>query len=391
MEIFQPITYAKINFKNRILRAATAENMADESGKPTNDLLKYYQALAKGGVGGIVTGYIGISYDARPFQGNIPILDSDENMECLKPIVEKVHSYGTPIIAQLVHTGGQSGRKNAFAPSKVCDYRKAKEMSKKEIEQVIEEFAMAILRAKKAGFDGVELHCAHGFLLSEFFSPRTNKRKDEWGGNTQNRTRIAHAIITRARELVGDYPILAKINGFETLKGGVDAREGIEIAKKLEEYGFDGLEVSNGMLRAGMASVRGEVPTPMLFALEPRLKKTPNFAKPILSKIIKFAFPSPKPFAKYNLESAKMIKEQVNIPVITVGGIRELSDMKQIIQNKWADMISLSRPLIVEPNLVAKMQEGRSQKSRCIECNYCLIGSLYGPLRCYYGKTPQRA
>lgn len=167
--------------------------------------------------------------------------------------------------------------------------------------------------------------------------------------------------------------------------------EGIEIAKKLEEYGFDGLEVSNGMLKAGMVSICGNVPTPMLFALEPRLKKTPNFVKPILLKIIKFAFPSPKPFAKYNLESAKMIKEQVNIPVITVGGIRELSDMKQIIQNKWADMVSLARPFIIEPIFVNKLQEGKAVKSKCIQCNYCVIGTRSEPLRCYYGKTPQRA
>lgn len=388
MDIFQPITYAKITFKNRILRAATAEGMADESGKPTSGLLKMYEALAKGGVGGIITGEIAISQTAKPKNGKIPTLDSDESVECFKSIIEKVHSYGTPIIAQLVHNGGQSGREDAIAPSKVRDY-KAREMSEGEIKEVIEEFANAILRAKQAGFDGVELHCAHGFLLSEFFSPRTNKRKDEWGGNTHNRTRIAHSIIIRARELVGDYPILAKFNGFETLKGGIDTLEGIKIAKKLEEYGFDGLEISNGMIKAGMASIRGNVPSEMLFALDPKLKKLPNFAKSILSKIAKLTIPTPKPFGAYNLESAKRIKEQVKIPVIAVGGIRELSVMKQIIQNQEADMISLSRPLIIEPSLVKKMQEGRSEKSRCIECNFCLIGSLYQPLRCYYGKTPQ--
>lgn len=388
MEIFQPTTYAKITFKNHILRSATAENMADESGKPTNDLLKTYEALAKGGVGGIITGYIGISQSAKPSKGKIPTLDSDENMECFKIIVEKVHSYGTPIIAQLVHTGGQSEREDAIAPSKVRDY-KAREMSEKEIREVIEEFANAIFRAKQAGFDGVELHCAHGYLLSEFFSPRTNKRRDEWGGNTHNRTRIAHCIITRARELVGDFPILAKINGFETLKGGIEIFEGIKIAKKLEEYGFDALEISNGMIKAGMATIRRNVPAEMLFALDPKLKKLPNFAKSILSKIAKLAIPTPKPFEKFNLESAKRIKEQVKIPIIAVGGIRELSEMREIIQNQDADMISLSRPLIIEPSLVKKMQEGRSQKSKCIECNYCLIGSLYQPLRCYYGKTPQ--
>lgn len=390
MEIFQPITYAKITFKNRILRAATAECMADESGKPTQDLLKKYEQLAKGGVGGIITGEIAISSDAKPLHGLIPSLDCDENIASFLSITEKIHSYGVPIIAQLVHTGGQSERVDAVAPSKVSDY-KAREMSEEEILKVIEDFAQATLRAKKAGFDGVELHCAHGFLLSEFFSPRTNKRRDEWGGNTQNRTRIAHAIITRARELVGDYPILAKINGFETLKGGIDMLEGMEIAKKLEEYGCDGLEISNGMLKAGMATIRGNVPAEMLLATDAKLKKIPSFLKSLIAKLAKFAIPTPKPTQNYNLESAKMIKSQVKIPVIVVGGISEISVMREIISKQWADMISLSRPFIIEPNFVNKLQEGKAVKSKCIQCNYCVIGTRSEPLRCYYGKTPQRA
>lgn len=125
------------------------------------------------------------------------------------------------------------------------------------------------------------------------------------------------------------------------------------------------------------------------FALDAKLKKIPNFAKPLLSKVAKLAIPTPKPTQNYNLESVKMIKKQVNIPVIVVGGIRKLSEMKQMIENQWVDMISLSRPLIIEPSFVRKMQEGKSEESKCIECDYCLIGSLYMPLRCYYGKTPQ--
>lgn len=253
----------------------------------------------------------------------IPSLDCDENIVSFLSITEKMHSYGVPIIAQLVHTGGQSERVDAVAPSKVSDY-KAREMSEGEIQKVIEDFAQATLRAKKAGFDAVELHCAHGFLLSEFFSPRTNKRKDQWGGNTQNRTRIVSEIIKRARELAGDYPILAKINGFETLKGGIDMLEGMEIAKKLEEYGCDGLEISNGMLKAGMATIRGNVPAEMLLATDAKLKKLPSFLKSLIAKLAKFAIPTPKPTQNYNLESVKMIKSQVKIPVIVVVGLAKL-------------------------------------------------------------------
>lgn len=388
MELFSPSKISSITFKNHILRAATAENMGDERGRPTPELFKKYEALAKGEVGGIITGNIAISQNAKPLlEKGILVLDED-NILSLAKLTEHIHSFGTPIIAQLVHTGGQSERENAIAPSQVSDY-KAREMSEEEIRGVINDFSQAILRAKKAGFDGVELHCAHGFLLSEFFSPRTNKRIDQWGGSTQNRTRIALEIISKARELVGDFPILAKINGFETLKGGIDIQEGVEIAKKLEEYGVDAIEVSNGMIKAGMASIRGNVPSEMLLALDPKFAKIPKFLKPLVAKSVKFFIPQPKPTQNYNLPSTKAIKSALQIPIIAVGGITKLEDMQKIIQDKDADFLSLSRPLIIEPSFVKKLQEGRSKESKCIQCNFCLIGSLYGPLKCHYGKVPK--
>lgn len=387
MEIFKPITYANITFKNHILRAGTAENMADEDGRPTLDLLKKYDQLAKGGIGGIITGEIAISPEAKPMHEKIPSLDCDENIQYFIPITQQIHSYNVPIIAQLVHTGGQSERKDAIAPSKISDYH-AREMSEDEILKVIKDFAQAINRAKKAGFDGVELHCAHGFLLSEFLSPRTNKRKDQWGGSTENRTRIIEEIIKSARNLVGEFPIFAKINGYEPFARGIDINEGVKIAKKLQEYGCDALEISNGMLKAGMATIRGNVPAEMLLATDPKLKKIPNFLKPIIAKIAKLTIPTPKPIKNYNLESAKLIKSQVNIPVIVVGGITELESMKEILKNQYADLISLARPLIIEPNFVKKLQEGKTNKSKCIQCNFCVIGIRSAPLKCYYGKLP---
>lgn len=389
MQLFSPNQISNITFKNHILRSATAENMGDERGRPSAELFKKYEALAKGGVGGIITGNIAISQNAKPLLEKEILVMQEENIPSLAKLTKHIHSFGTPILAQLVHTGGQSERGDAIAPSKVSDY-KAREMSEEEIREVIEDFSQAILRAKRAGFDGVQLHCSHGFLLSEFFSPRTNKREDQWGGSTQNRTRIALEIIKKARELVGDFPILAKINGYETLKGGIDMQEGVEIAKRLEEYGFDALEVSNGMIKAGMATIRGNIPSEMIFAFDPKFAKLPKFLKTLLSNIVKFLIPKPKPTQNYNLSSAKMIKEQVKIPVIVVGGITKLEDMKRIIEEKQADFVSLSRPPIIEPSFVKKLQEGRSQESKCIQCNFCLIGSLYEPLRCYYGRVPKR-
>lgn len=389
MKLFSANKIANIAFKNHIIRSATAENMADDFGRPNKELIKKYELLAKGNIGGIITGNIAITQSAKPMkEPHILVLDSDDKIPYFQALTQHIHSLNTPIIAQLTHCGGQGERDDAIAPSKVSDY-KAREMREEEIFQVIDDFAQAILRAKKSGFDGVQLHCSHGFLLSAFFSPRTNKRKDQWGGDTINRTRIALHIIQKARDLVGDFPILAKINGYETLKGGIDLKEGVRVAKKLEEYGFDGIEVSNGMLKAGMATVRGNVPSEILLALDPKFAKIPRFLKPFLARVVKFVIPQPRPTQNFNLSSAKMIKDYIKIPVIVVGGITDLKDMQEIIDNNMADFISLARPLIIEPNFVKKLQEGRAERSRCIQCNFCVIGSLYEPLKCYYGKVPK--
>lgn len=391
-KVFEQVELKGIVLNNRIIRSATHENMADENGLPKESLIRKYEALAKGEVGAIITGYIGINLQGKSPMGNMLMIDKDENIKSFRALTERIHLLNTPIIAQIAHCGGQTSKKSTgldvIAPSKIRDYS-ARDMTIEEIEEVIESFVSAIVRVKQSNFDGVELHLAHGYLLSEFLSPRMNHRKDKWGGNTENRCRIVVEIIKKARVSVGDYPILVKINGHESFKNGITIEEGIRIAKILESAGCDAIKVSTGTIRGGMDTIRGNVPAEIMFAKNPNLKKLPKPVKKIALKASKHIIPHPKPLKLYNLDAATEIKRNVSIPVIVVGGITDFSEIKDIIDNNKCDFISMSRPFIIEPNIVKKIKEGKQTKSKCIQCNYCVLGVEYEPLHCYLGKIPQ--
>ena len=290
------------------------------------------------------------------------LLNSKENIKAYQKLTEKMHELGTPIIAQLNHCGGQTKEEltgmPVVAPSKISDY-KAKEMTKAQILEVIEAFVQAIKDAKVAGFDGVQLHLAHGYLLSEFVSPRMNRRTDEWGGNTENRFRIVKTIVEKARKEVGNYPIIVKINGYETLKNGMSVNESVKIAKLLEQAGCDGIEVSNGTVKAGLATMRGSVPWKMIVAQNDKLNKMPRFVKSIIGTVAEKTFPQPQPKSLYNLDAAIAIKNAVNIPVIVVGGITNINEVESIINQNKGDLVSMSRPFILEADLVNKFKTGR--------------------------------
>lgn len=389
--VFKPIKLAGITFPNRIIRSATYEGMSDKNGRPTEQLLKKYTALAKGGVGGIITGFIGINQQGMSTGHYMSMINNAETVKAYKELTEKMHELGTPIIAQINHCGGQTKKeatgKPVIAPSKVADY-KAKEMTDGEILEVIDAFVQGVKNAKDAGFDGVQIHLAHGYLLSEFVSPRMNRRTDKWGGNTVNRFRIVKEIFEQSRKVVGDYPMIVKMNGFETLKNGLTIEESVEIAKLLEQAGCNGIEVSNGTVKAGLATMRGKVPWEIMVAQNSKLNKMPGFVKQLIGFVAEKTFPQPQPKSLYNLDAAMSIKKAVNIPVIVVGGITNLGDIESIINNNKCDMVSMSRPFIIEPDLVNKFKTGKQTQSKCIQCNFCIIGSESRPLRCYYGKIP---
>lgn len=395
--VFQPVTLAGISFHNRILRSATDEGYGDAEGRPGNGLADFYERMAKGGVGGIITGLCGVTARGKAINHMI-MLDRDEWIEDYKHIVSRVHQHNTPIILQLAHAGRQTTKKLAggqpVSPSALRDrvFRiKPRALSGSEIEQIINDFANAVRRAKDAGFDGAQIHAAHGYLLSQFLSAYMNRRTDEWGGSTENRFRIMGRIIEAARRLVGDFPILVKINAHDNRRNGMRITEAVLIAQLLENAGYDAIEVSCGVAEDGFNLVRvPEAPVPAMLEFADEFRHLPRSLKKMAGKLIPYFAATLKPIENYNVPAAASIKEKVNIPVIVVGGIRKLTDIERILQQKSADLVAMARPFIIEPHIVKKFASGKSNESKCINCGYCLFGINQEPLRCYYGKIRKK-
>lgn len=394
-KIFEPTVLAGITMKNRIIRSATHEGMADERGCPTEQLKKKYVQLAKGEVGAIITGYAGIQQNGKSPLYRMLMIDSDHCIDAYKDVVDAVHEYNTPIILQIAHCGRQTRSKitgeTPVAPSAIRDKFYSEEVPKAlteaEIEKMINNFVNAIERAKKAGFDGVQLHVAHGYLLAEFLSPYMNRRKDKWGGSTENRFRILGEIYEKARNTVGNYPIFVKLNTHDGRKKGMRIKEAVNSAKLLEQSGCSAIEVSCGVVEDGFYTFRGpKIPSDAVFTYNFKFKKIPSFIRNVIKPLANIVMPPVKPLTNYNVNAAQAIKAHVSIPVIVVGGIHSLKDISDIIENKKADFVSMSRPFIIEPNIVKKFKAGKQDVSQCSMCNYCGIAIEEKSLKCYNGK-----
>jgi 2,4-dienoyl-CoA reductase-like NADH-dependent reductase (Old Yellow Enzyme family) len=356
--LFEPIRIGNMVIPNRFVRSATNEWLAEEDGTPTRAIGDMYEELARNDTGLIITGYAYVNPQGRSNEKQQGIYD-DRFIAPYTEITSRVHQYDSKIVAQIVHGGRQSlttGNNVLLAPSAVADESSGKvpvEMTEEDIRQTITDFAEAARRTQQAGFDGVQLHCAHGFLLSSFLSPYTNRRTDRWGGSVENRTRIITEIMKEIRKRTGEeYPVLVKLNatdGFDIYSGkfGLDAPECVEIASLLEQAGVCAIEVSGGIFEAGEVMSQTDIDSEEKEAY----------------------------FRRY----AKMIGDTVHIPVILVGGIRSRNIMDLVLK-VYADMVSMSRPFICEPDLVPKIRAGAAG-AKCVSCNLCFDSD---GIRCHY-------
>lgn len=338
--LFDKTKLSGIDMENRFVRAATWEAMADKKGYLTDELMKVYEDLAKGGVGLILTGYAFVIKDEQPNPGMMGIYD-DSFIDDYKKITEMVHNNNSKIILQIAYGGSQTnyniGTREIWGPSAV-EHKftrvTPKEMTKEEIDKLIKAFGDASLRAKKAGFDGVELHGAHGYLLSQFLNPYYNRRKDEYGGSIENRARIIFEIYEEVRNQVGkDYPVLIKINCSDFSDEGLTFEESKYVVKELSKKGIDAIEVSGG--------------------------------KPIRSKV--HSADTESYFRTY----AQEIAREVDVPVILVGGNKSLEVMEDILETTEIEYFSLSRPLLREPDLINRWKKGDRDKAKCVSCSKC--------------------
>lgn len=393
-QIFEPGSIGSLTLQNRVIRAATHEGMARRDGMPTEELLPTYRRLAAGGAGAIITGYAGVKQNGRTFPSML-MFDQDTCIPVYKAITDPLKAFRVPLILQIAHGGSRSMSKItgqevvSASGGRNNDYGDAvTEAGEPEILSIIDAFASAVLRAKAAGFDGVELHAAHGYLLSEFISPVLNKRRDRWGGTTENRLRIVTEILAAARREVGeDFPILVKMSGHDEFRRGMSEAEALKIARMLQAASCDAIEVSCGY-GDFMHTIRmPRLPVDAILGLMPRYRHMPGYKKWIFRRMAPLLAKVRTPLANYNVPVAERIKGQVDIPVIAVGGIRSLQDITAIIADRGMDFVSLSRPFIIEPDIVNRFRGGQ-ERSRCIDCGFCLIGVTRNTLRCYYGRIP---
>jgi 2,4-dienoyl-CoA reductase-like NADH-dependent reductase (Old Yellow Enzyme family) len=347
---------------NRLVRSATGEGMSDENGFPLDSLFELYEKLAQGGIGLIITGYAYISRDGRCAFSGMSGIDSDLHISRYRDLVDLVHKNGAAIAMQIVHCGRQTKAEaigtQPIGPSAVEDtYWKVvpREMTEGDIERVIDDFEEAARRVKESGFDAVQIHGAHGYLVNQFLCPHTNRRRDLWGGPIGNRMRFVEEIYRRIRGKVGaDFPILIKMNAQDGVQGGLTLREGLVMAEKMAAMGFDGIEVSRGISEDGGTEVFGD------------------------------AVPGGVPEQAYNRAAAREMTKRVDIPVFVVGGITDPRVMEDIVEKGDADYISMSRALIADPQFPNQIRAGSREVSRCTHCDRCLDDfSMENPLHCY--------
>ncbi len=390
MKIFTPFNLKGLELKNRLVKSATLENMATTEGLPTEQTLRFYDRLARGAVGLIITGYAYVNKDGQsfPLQNGI---HNDTVVAGWQRITDAVHEAGGNIAMQIAHGGRQIksralGGRKALAPSAIPDlvyFNLSRPMNDAEIRQTINDFGVAAARVKQAGFDAVEIHGAHGYLLSSFLSPLTNHRKDMWGGDFEGRFRFIAEVYNAVRAAVGpEFPVLYKMNATDLVPMGTTPRDSFRAAKRLAELGLDAIEISGGIYETSLGMCRGDSFADIISRDRGVLAKS----------YFKFVMRAEKlswPFHEaYFLPYAQKLKPLLDIPLILVGGIRSPEMAERIIESGSVDLVSLARPLVREPNLPDKWRKGDQRPAQCVSCNRCLGEIEQGnKLKCYFIKT----
>jgi len=392
--LFTPINIGDVQIKNRFIHSATYEVMSLETGEVTDKLIKRYQNLAKGEVGLIIPGYMYVHPLGRSYRYQTGI-HNDGMIPGLTKLVESVHQEGGKIVFQLAHGGRQTTKaiigQTPIGPSSrgrdPLNFVKPKEMSAGQIQEVIQAFGIAANRAVKAGADGIQLHAAHGYLINQFISPFFNHRKDEWGGSDANRFRFLRELISEVRNtLPKGMPLLVKLNTHDyTPQEGITPSLALIYAKWLSDLEIEGLEISCGSaIYSFMNMCRGDVPVKEL------VNSLPFWKKPFGKLMLKRMVGNYDLEEGYNLEAAKMIKPVLGkIPLFVVGGLRKVTQMKEVLEKQYADCISMSRPFIREPFLVKNIKEGKLVVAACVSCNKCLAAVPNNiPVKCYNKGFP---
>jgi 2,4-dienoyl-CoA reductase-like NADH-dependent reductase (Old Yellow Enzyme family) len=352
-KMFEPSEINGLKLENRFVRSATWEGMAADDGACSQKLINLLTELARGGVGLIISSHAYVQKVGQSRAGQLGIY-SDAMIPGLQKMTAAVHNHRGKIVCQLNHAGFFGNAKlsgqTPMAPSNVEGIAEGarNELTKEDIRDIVAAFAAAAKRAQTAGFDGVQIHCAHGYLLSQFVSPMFNHRKDEYGGSIEKRARMPLEVLQAIRTVVGnDFPVLIKLNSKEFTDNGLMPEDFVQVGKMLADAGIDAIEVSGGL---------------------PINPKT----MPSQLGINK------KEKEAYFQEEARALRKETDVTLILVGGNRSLHVAERLVNEGVADYISMSRPLIREPHLINRWKAGDFTKSACVSDNMCFQPAIEG-------------
>ena len=344
--VFETTEIKGMRLANRFVRSATWEGMATADGECTPRLVEVYCRLAEGQVGLIITSHAYVRKDGQAGLFQLGIYD-DRLKDGMKQITKAVHGAKGTVVAQISHAGFFANSKlsgvTPLAVSPAEKYGKSPRtiLTEKEIHEIAVSFGQAARRVKDAGFDGVQLHGAHGYLMSQFLSPAFNRRTDSYGGAVENRARALTETLGEVRAAVGrDYPVLIKLNCEDFLEQGLTLDDSLKVGGMLQEAGIDAIEVSGGTIVSGN-----------LGSSRPGIKSEEKEA--------------------YFRVASKAFKAALDVPIILVGGIRSPNLAEKLLAEGVADYFSMSRPFIREPDLVKRWASGDRSKSRCLSDNLC--------------------
>ena len=380
--IFSPGRIGSLTLRNRVIRAGCFEGMC-QNGAVTPSLIEHHRRVAQGGVGMTTVAYCSVSFDGRAFGHEMWM--RPEIVPDLKRLTDAVHGQGAAASLQIGHCGFFSNpqeikRRPLGASPKLCLFRLSfcAQMSSSQIDEKVADFALTAKLAKEAGFDALEIHAGHGYLLSQFLSPWTNYRKDAYGGSLGNRLRFPLATIRAVRQAVGpDYPLLIKMNQMDGFAGGLSLDEALEAARAFEQAGASALVPSCGFTaRTPLFMMRGHVPTREMASNQKQLLL--RLGMLLFGRFMVQRYPY-QPL--YLLEGARKIRQAVNIPVIYIGGILSLADMAHVASEGF-DFVEVGRATVRDPDLVNRLQRGEIQASDCDHCNRCIAAMDAGGIHC---------
>jgi 2,4-dienoyl-CoA reductase-like NADH-dependent reductase (Old Yellow Enzyme family) len=383
LAILTPTRLGPVPLRNRIVKCATYETRTRD-GLVTDDLIAWHREFARGGVAMTTLAYCSASADGRTFPDQIWMRDAA--VPGLRRFCDAMHTEGAATAIQLGHAGffadpRATGTRPA-GPSRQFSLHArtlARAMNDADLDRVTDDFANAARLAVDAGFDGLEIHCGHGYLLSQFLSPWNNRRRDRWGGDLEGRASFPRRVLRAVREAAGSrVAVWAKLNMDDGFAAGLPLQDGLAIARLIEQDGqVDALQLTGGhTTKTPMYLMRGDSPLAELFTHDPsRLRR---FAMRLLGPVLLKNYPFEEAFF---LESARRVRATVALPLMLLGGVNRLDTMEQAVHEGF-DLIALGRALIRTPDLVQRFADGRATESGCTHCNLCVARMGHAPTSC---------